>query len=61
MDRKNTEERVHNLEVALVSLLAFIDDILPPEISRQTDRMMEEFFQSSETLGAFKKNTFNKK
>ncbi len=52
------EQRIHNLEVALAALSTLLHDTLPPSYADDINLMMNDFFNGSESLGAFKDRMF---
>lgn len=59
LEATDLENRVHNLEIALVTLISIIDDELSTGTSESVKLMMLEFFESSSELGGFRKDTFS--
>ena len=52
------QKRLHNVEIAIVALHGLIQTSMTAETSETTDRMMTDFFNASEKLGAFQHNEF---
>ncbi len=54
----NDAKRIHNLEVAVIALISLIEDDFSPETREAVERMTQDFFGSSKTLGAFSTTEF---
>lgn len=52
MGDKKLEQRLKNTEIALVSLWSLMKNTLPPEHQECIDRMMDEYFEANQKLGA---------
>ena len=48
------EARLHNVELAITALVSLTDDTLPSAYSDAVNTMIEEFYDSSKSLGGFK-------
>jgi hypothetical protein len=51
-------KRIHNLEVALIALHAIIQDTLPPAYADSANAVINDLFNHSEPLGAFRNANF---
>lgn len=49
---KNIEERLHNTDQALMSLVAILQDVLPPAYSDDVTVMMSRFYDANVSLGS---------
>lgn len=54
----NTEERIHNLEVAIVALVSLLEDDQRPETKEAIVKMSKDFFSHAQDLGGFKSAYF---
>lgn len=59
-DNTNMEKRVNNNEIAIMSMVVIIQQLLPPELSAQLDAVMEEYCDAAESLGAIENLDFHR-